>query len=44
VNGPLPFNVVTRSAASNAVTKVLKLPLLMAVWTISTVCAKSIKY
>jgi hypothetical protein len=43
VNGPLPCNVVTRLAALNAVTRMVKLALI-AVWTISTGCAKLKKY
>ncbi len=44
VNGPLPLNVVTRSAAVNAATRVLKLPSLIAVWTMSRFCAKLTNY
>ena len=40
VNGPFPLRVITRSAAFNAVTSVVKLPAAIAVSTISAALAE----
>lgn len=44
VNGPTFLRVLTRSATCKADASVWKLPLLVAVWTISNSCAKNVRW